>query len=186
MRCLIYANNPELSWLRECFPDVDPYLLKIVNKPLLEYGLDLVSLMGVTDLRIVSDSSLKAMENYFKDGAKWGMKISYALARQEDTLKDVYLKNYSFCKEDDLLFWNGFFFVDYDSRTIKSSLDFSQSFCCNSPTPRLTFLRKGERFGSPMPEREKGITCLRINEVASVTDYYKLSMEILTEKNKNY
>lgn len=186
MRSLIYAKSTDLQWLREFFPDVDPYLLKIVNKPLLEYSLDLVSLLGVSELRIVSDTSLKAIESYFKDGAKWGLKISYALARPNDTLESVYLKNYSFCKDDDVLFWDGFFFVQYDLRTVKTSFDLSQSFVCSSPERRLIFLRKGEKLITKNAEPETNASCLLIREIHSITDYYQLSMEILKERNQAY
>lgn len=110
MRCLIYAKSSEAEWLKEYFPDVEPFLLKIVNKSLLEYVLDLLTLLGISEIRIVSDSSIKAIEKSIGDGAKWGARISYALARPEDNLKNVYLKNFSFCKESPLVIWNGFFF----------------------------------------------------------------------------
>jgi dTDP-glucose pyrophosphorylase len=72
MRCLIYAKTKDTAWLRDYFPDIEPYLLKIVNKPLLEYAMDFASLLGVNELRIVTDSSTKDIEAFFGTGAKWG------------------------------------------------------------------------------------------------------------------
>jgi len=80
MRCLIYASNEETTWLNEYFPDVEPYLLKIANKPLLEYSLDVISLLGINELRIVSDNSLKKIEQHLGNGEQWGIDISYSLS----------------------------------------------------------------------------------------------------------
>ncbi|MCD8479065.1 MAG: hypothetical protein LRZ88_01785 [Candidatus Cloacimonetes bacterium] len=111
MRCLIYAKSSEAEWLKEYFPDVEPFLLKIVNKSLLEYVLDLLTLLGISEIRIVSDSSIKAIEKSIGDGAKWGARISYALARPEDNLKKCVSEElFRFAKESPLLIWNGFFF----------------------------------------------------------------------------
>lgn len=186
MRCLIYAKSTDSLWVKDYFPDVEPYLLKIVNKPLLEYSLDLVSLLGVTDLRIVSDGSIKAIENYFLDGVRWGINISYSLARPEDSLENVYLKNYSFCKDVDMLLWDGFYFVQYDRNTVKESMDFSQAFCCNAPSHRMIYLPSGEKLRKQTVFDDNHSSCLMIREINSVVDYYNLSMEILTLRNKAY
>ena len=186
MRCLIYAKSTDSLWVKEYFPDVEPYLLKIVNKPLLEYYLDLVSLLGVTDLRIVSDSSIKAIEQYFTDGAKWGINISYSLARPEDSLENVYLKNYSFCKDVDMLLWDGFYFVQYDRNTVKQSMDFSKAFCCETALHRMIYLPSGEKLRKQTVFDTEHSSCLMIREINSVVEYYKLSMEILTLRNKAY
>jgi hypothetical protein len=184
MRCLIYANSSEAEWLREYFPDVEPFMLKIVNKSLLEYVLDLLTLLGITEVRIVSDSSIKAIEKSIGDGAKWGSNISYALARPEDSLKNVYLKNFSFCKESSLLIWNGFFFAQYNRSTVETKLGWDSAFCCGEKK-RLIFLPEGERLGSnklaTVPEK-----CLEIREIESIVDFYKLSMDILVKHNASY
>ena len=184
MRCLIYAKSSEAEWLKEYFPDVEPFLLKIVNKSLLEYVLDLLTLLGISEIRIVSDSSIKAIEKSIGDGAKWGARISYALARPEDNLKNVYLKNFSFCKESPLLIWNGFFFAQYNRNAVTTKLDWSQAFSCGERI-RMIFLPAGERLGNAKPANaaEK---CLDIREIESIVDYYKLSMDILVKHNSSY
>lgn len=186
MRCLIYARSNDSLWLKEYFPDVEPYLLKIVNKPLLEYYLDLVSLLHISELRIVSDNSIKAIENYFGNGAKWGVSITYTLARPNDSAENVYIKNYSFCKDDDLLFWDGFFFVCYDRNNVAKLFDFNHSFQCKSSTRRLIYLQKGNKFKDLDAKAEIPSYCAIIREIHSVTEYFKLSMEILTQHNKKY
>ncbi len=186
MRCLIYAKSNDLLWLNEYFPKQDPYMLKIVNKPLLEYSLDLVSLLKVTELRIVSDKSIKGIEEYFKDGAKWGVNISYALTKPEDSLEDVYLKNYSFCKDQDMLFWDGFFFVQYDRKELGKGVSLEQKFCLGNSDRRFIYLPKGEKIKSLLPSDEDPNAQLVIREIHGVVDYYQLSMEILKNRNQSY
>ncbi len=186
MRCLIYAKSIDSIWLKDYLPDVEPYLLKIVNKPLLEYYVDLMSLLKVIEVRIVSDSSIKAIEAYFKDGAKWGLKISYALARPNDTLDSVYIKNYSFCKDSDMLLWDGFFFVQYDRDNAVQNFDYSQGLHCHGQNRRLVYLPQGTKLKDIDAHQTESTTCLLIREIHSVQDYFKLSMEILTQTNKSY
>ena len=146
MRCLIYARTDEAGWLKGYFHDVDPFLLKIVNKPLLEYILDMVTLLGFNEVRIVSDDSTKEIEHSLGVGSKWGCKISYALARPGDSLKNVYLKNMSFCKDTALLLWDGFFFASYDSKHLVDHFKQDQGFCCGN-SKRMIYLTAGEKLG---------------------------------------
>lgn len=185
MRCLIYARSSQAEWLKDYFPGVEPFLLKIVNKSLLDYILDLLTLLAFTEIRIVSDSSVKEIEGSIGDGGKWGTSITYALARPGDSLKNVYLKNLSFCKDSDLLIWNGFFFAQYDRATIQSQIDLSQPFCCDN-SKRLIFLPQGESLAESAPENCSGNNCLSIRDITSIVDYYKLSMEILSQHSENY
>ena len=89
MRALIYAKSEETETLKAYFSEEEPYLLKLVNKPLLEYYLDLISLIGISDVRIVSDIGIKKLQDALGDGGKWGMQISYGMARPQDSLQNV-------------------------------------------------------------------------------------------------
>lgn len=185
MRCLIYARSSEAEWLKEFFPDVEPFLLKIVNKSLLEYILDLITLLGVSDVRIVSDSSIKDIECSLGDGSKWGTSISYALAKPGDSLKNLYLKNFSFCRASSLFIWNGFFFANYDRATVKNQLDFSKPLCCGTDK-HLIYLPEGQRLGKLEESEFCDSNCISINRINSIVEYFKLSMDILSKYNQNY
>ena len=185
MRCMIFARSSEAEWLKEYFPDVDPFLLKIVNKPLLEYILDIVTLIGISEIRIVSDSSIKEIEHSIGDGSKWGTSISYTLAKPGDSLKNVYLKNYSFCKENNLLIWNGFFFAKYDRNEVKNQVYFSDPFYCGK-NKRLIYIPQGQNLNSIKDEKPKDDCCITVYDINSIVDYYQLSMDILTNCNRNW
>lgn len=184
MRCLIYAKTKDTAWLRDYFPDIEPYLLKIVNKPLLEYAMDFASLLGVNELRIVTDSSTKDIEAFFGTGAKWGVKTSYGLAFPNDSLKTVYLKNMAFCKDDDLLIWNGFFFLLYDQSKLCFEKEFSQAFYTGSK--RFIYLPKDFKLLDLKAEDIRDPECLETKDIASITQYYELSMNILKKHNEKY
>ncbi len=186
MRCLIYAKSIDSTWVKDYFPEVDRYLLKLVNKPLLEYYIDFASILKITSIRIVSDTSIKEIENHFKDGARWGLDISYSLARPEDSLKSVYLKNMSFCREEDLVILDGFFFIVYDHNNLISYFEESKIITCNDTNKHLIYLSKDTPF-KEIPQlncyHDKSIS---VQEISSILDYYSLSMEILKNKNKSY
>jgi lipopolysaccharide/colanic/teichoic acid biosynthesis glycosyltransferase len=184
MRCLIYASNKETTWLNEYFPDVEPYLLKIANKPLLEYSLDVISLLGINELRIVSDNSLKKIEQHLGNGEQWGIDISYSLSHPGDSLQDVFWKNYSFCKEHDLLIWNGFFFLKYDLQDVKAVFDCSARFCCSNK--RILYLPGDQSLQDLSIEDHIESSSFDILELQDIRAYYKVSMSILTTDYQNY
>ncbi|MDD2331481.1 MAG: NDP-sugar synthase [Candidatus Cloacimonetes bacterium] len=163
---------------------MEPYLLKLVNKPLLEYFLDFASLLKVKQVRIVSDTSSKEIERYFEKGQKWGIDVSYALAHPEDSVKNVYLKNISFCKEDDLIIMNGFFFIEYNRDSLSQRVSFADLGACMDSGKNLYYI--------PINVNPSSISfcrfdqSIRIRELENVVEYFKLSMDILANQNKHY
>jgi hypothetical protein len=184
MRCLIYAKSKDTAWLKDYFPDVEAYLLKIVNKPLLEYAMDFVSLLDVSEIRIVSDGSTKAIESFIGDGAKWGVKTSFSLAYPNDSLKTVYLKNYSFCKDDDLLLWNGFFFLQYDRGQISLEKEFTGKFYTKDK--RFIYLPRGLKLADLSAEDVLENRSFVSHNISNILEYYELSMSILAKHNQKY
>ena len=93
MNCLIDCKEGAAGWMREFFPGAAPYMLRILNKPLLEYYVDFCWLLGIEEIRIVLYDSEIETEEYFGDGAKWGVRISYGLAHDEDSMEGILAKN---------------------------------------------------------------------------------------------
>ncbi|MCD4795898.1 MAG: hypothetical protein K8R49_01825 [Candidatus Cloacimonetes bacterium] len=113
MKCLVYCPVEHSEWMKDFFPNIHPYFLKILNKPLLEYYIDFCVLNKISEIRVVKSSTSKEMENYFRDGMQWGLDISYNLARPGDSLSKIILKNSSFCKDSDLLIIHGLCFLNF-------------------------------------------------------------------------
>lgn len=183
MKCLIYARIEDLSWIEECFTKTNPYLLRIVNKPHLEYIIDFCSTLQIEDIRIVSNFSTNELNDYFKDGKKWGVNISYNIARPEDSLKRVVLKNYSFCKDEDVLIISDFFFLEYDIKTLQLNREEIIANLRTVQGKNIQLLTKESSIKDVVEDRENvDSNYFRISYLHSVVDYYQLSMKIVSDK----
>jgi NDP-sugar pyrophosphorylase family protein len=177
--------SSDASWVSKYFPGIDPYLLKIVNKPLLEYYVDFAAMIKAQEVRIVSEESIKDIEGWFSNGEKWGLNISYALARPEDSINQVYLKNLSFCREDDLIILQGYNFIDYDKNTIADCrmTSLEQGSYLNN---ELILLKQGTTINKAQAMSMPADAHFSIIKIGSVQDYYQLSMDILAHKNRQF
>jgi bifunctional UDP-N-acetylglucosamine pyrophosphorylase/glucosamine-1-phosphate N-acetyltransferase len=53
------------------------HLLKIAGKPLLQFSLEAIKYAGINEAIIITHYKAEAIEGYFGDGAKLGLKLSY-------------------------------------------------------------------------------------------------------------
>lgn len=114
MKCLIYSPSEQTDWLKNYFPGVNPYYLKILNKPLLEYYIEFCVLLGIKEIRIVNSETSSDLEKYFETGRQWGVDLSYGFSKPGDELRNVLLKNKKFCTTESLLLISGYFFIHYN------------------------------------------------------------------------
>ena len=63
--------------MRELTDELPKPMLKVQGKPILEHILEGVATAGVRDVFIVTGYRADVIENYFSDGAKWGLRITY-------------------------------------------------------------------------------------------------------------
>lgn len=184
MKSLIIAKEKEVSCFKECFFDLNNYLIKIANKPLIEYFIDFLSILEVEELKIVSSGSTKELEKHLGTGAKWGIKISYGLVHEDDSLNLIYLKNRSFCAGDDLLIFNGFFFLSYKRDELKESFKpVEASSCLNQ---RMLYIPKGQSVEDALATEHVEDKCFKVREITNLKDYYELNMHILKHESMNY
>jgi UDP-N-acetylglucosamine diphosphorylase/glucosamine-1-phosphate N-acetyltransferase len=54
------------------------HLIKVVGKPILQFSLEAVKRAGITEAIIVTHYMGDAIQSYFRDGEKLGLKLSYA------------------------------------------------------------------------------------------------------------
>ncbi|MBI9031950.1 sugar transferase [bacterium] len=187
MKCLIYTRVEDMTWKEECFHKTNPYLLKIVNKPHLEYFIDFCSTLQINEIRIVSNNATNDLSDYFKEGKKWGVEISYNIARPEDTLKRVLLKNFSFCKDDDVLIISDYFFLEHDIKLLKEKSEEIIQFIASHKSKYLQILTKGASVKEIEEEEDfPENPYMSVKLITSVMDYYNLSMDILSNRCCNY
>ena len=55
MRALFYIQESNYGNLRDLFPATHPWMIKIANKPALEYLLDFAILNGCTEMRFIME-----------------------------------------------------------------------------------------------------------------------------------
>jgi NDP-sugar pyrophosphorylase family protein len=99
-------------------------MVRVANKPILEYYIEFCSIIGVSDVRIVMEDAEPPVEKYFQDGAQWNLKITYGSSRENEQLTGIIERNRLLFSGDDLLVINGFIFINYDKN--RKEYDFFQ------------------------------------------------------------
>ncbi|MBI4858031.1 MAG: HAD-IIIA family hydrolase [Acetobacterium woodii] len=62
--------------------DLPKPMLPINGKPILEYQIELSKKYGITNIYILSGFMAHVIENYFKDGSKWGVNIHHLVEKE--------------------------------------------------------------------------------------------------------
>lgn len=186
MKCLIYAREDKAKWVKNYFNGIMPYMLKVVNKPFIEYYVDLCSILRIHEVRIVTDLYLQPIQDYFEQGTKWGVSISYQLTKPEDSLKKVILKNSSFCKDDDLLIIDGFMFFHYHKDQVSQAVLPTPGTAWKTDSGTMLYFRQGMTLDeiTQMDHLQAGFP--RIESLSSIQDFFRLSIAILSGRSTNY
>lgn len=185
MKAIVFIDtSQETKWVEKLLPGEHPWMLSILNKPLIAFYLDFFKLAGCTEIRIVQADDSVAVGRYLDDGSLWGMNVSYTLARSEDSIKKVLRKNSAFIGDDSCFFVRGLSFLRYE----KERLDFS--FAENDVTYSLTsaessflVIKKGFDFSHPITPLSKSIKLVAIDRVKV---YFELSMAVLDGERDHY
>ncbi|MCD4651521.1 MAG: hypothetical protein K8S56_07030, partial [Candidatus Cloacimonetes bacterium] len=187
MKALMFSPGADTKWLQNYFPHVNPYLLKIANKPLLEYFIDFCVLQHISEIRLVTGHHDTELEAYFGDGDKWGVELTYGLAKPKDTMKRVMLKNAAFCRNSELLIFYGYFFLHYNKNEPKYPFIINEakdrSIGDDNSSLIILSTREEQEWRVVIPlEFDK----LKLTSLESVRTYYRISMSILKEESSQY
>lgn len=63
--------------------DIPKPMLKIANKPMLEYAIEWAKRNGIKEIIICSGYLAEHIENYFGDGSKFGVNIKYSVEKEK-------------------------------------------------------------------------------------------------------
>jgi len=184
MKCLILCRDKKVSWVSNYIQQDSPYMLKFVAKHLIEFYIDLASIAGIKELRIVNDTPDVALENYFSSGGKWGMDISYSISKESDSIEQILKKNNSFIDEDELFIISGFIFIHYN----KNQKDFP---FISSKTPTTIQSDNGGIYKLDSKNSLEKVNNYKgddvsITSIKTLKDFYTVSMDILTKKASDY
>jgi len=157
-------------------------MLRIANKPLLEYYIDFCELIGVDQVRIVMDEPDMETEEFFNDGSRWGENISYSISRESDSVDDIVHKNSSFIDNTDLMVIDGPVFIWYDKENV--DLDFQNSHrlisIINVESGSVMYIKSGHlKKGIDVSDAQSATAKLCLSPITSVKQCYELSIDIL-------
>jgi len=188
MKAILVCREKSGCWVRKSFPGMSPYVLKILNKPLLEYFIDFCVLMGVRQIRIVQDDPAPDVEGALGDGRRWGVELSYLPVREEDEIPTILAKNRAFCRGGSLLCMEGFFFPRCDMRNLPpvAEAEGMRSFSLTSPVHKGRILLLSEGDSLEQCRERDDWPGLSLEDMQSVADYFRISMEILHERSSHY
>ncbi|MDD5727863.1 MAG: hypothetical protein PHV59_04780, partial [Victivallales bacterium] len=191
MKCLIHCRYDGTEWVRNYFPDAEPYLLRIGNKVLLEFFIEFCALNGIRELYLVRSGDVREIKNYLRDGSRWDIVLKYPdIGITAGSLEEL-IRNSPELHNDELLVFSGFFFLQYK----KSHMD-AGFLPQGEPWSNLTASGEGLLF-LPQPEsyREKdrmklapfdGKHCLQAKEFNGVKAYYDLNMDMVYGAARDY
>ncbi len=190
MKCLINCSAASADWVREYFPQTHPYMLKIANKPLLEFYIDFCSLLGVRHVRLIMEEPDVSIDRYFMGGEKWDIDISYGFTRSCDDLDDIISKNRNFIGESSLMIISDYVFLRYDKEVNYES----------TIRRATSWQMVGENDGGlryiQAADMDKKIADLELEQyktgrvdlvkIDSIKKYYHINMILLYETATNY
>ncbi len=189
MKCLIYCHEHGTEWVRQYFSDAEPYMLRIGNKPLLEFFVEFCILNGIKDIHIMQKNISYEIEKYFADGSKWDAKLNYSTLDGEDNLKEVLRSNKKLFSDDGLLVFNGFFFLQYKKNHLsKSFLAQGDSWQNLSDSGQgLLFLnRPGSYKQGKSLKYFDGKHFLQAKDFDGIKAYFDLNMEMVSGAARDY
>lgn len=68
--------------ISELFPDIPKLLIKIANKPILEWEIESLVKQGFSDIIVTVSYLHEKIEEYFGTGERWGARIEYFVEDQ--------------------------------------------------------------------------------------------------------
>jgi NDP-sugar pyrophosphorylase family protein len=192
MKGLISCTKKNLFWTSEFFNKSNPYFLTIVNKPVLEYYIDLLSKLGIKEIRILMGDPDRKIYSYFDSGTKWGVNLSYGLINEEDSFTKILNKNKGFCKDSDLFVISGLQFIFYNKNSDYENIFLNEknSIICKKRNGFLAYLKKEDQFSELEKNTNNNIDHSGFNweirDINSITDFYTLSMDVLSKFSGNF
>ena len=115
-------SNPQ--WMPSYFDDTNLLSLNICNKPLLEFYLDFLYLIGCKDVLIVLPFYQSEIMAFRNRESEWGISIRIEVAVDKEAYESIENRYSSFFQNDNYGIIEGAIFLDYDQR----NSDFFDSF----------------------------------------------------------
>jgi mannose-1-phosphate guanylyltransferase len=116
MQAIILVGG-EATRLRPLTCNTPKSMVPMLNTPFLEHVIRYLSGHGIKDIILAQGHLPKPMEDYFKDGARFGVNLSYSLENKPLGTGGA-VKNAENMLQDTFLVFNGDIFTDLDLTTM--------------------------------------------------------------------
>lgn len=186
MKALIHCPAQGVEWVGEYFPGLEPYLLRLGNKPFLEYLIDFCVLNGIQTVKIVTDEPPLGLENELGNGERWGIELSYGSCAPAVRPLELPSRHAKALGDDALLLLSGMFWLHYNCR------DFRRVTAAEGTVRRIAsgmFLIGGNCDWSALAAVEPAAgewPGVRVEALASLEDFYNRSMALAHGEAVNY
>ncbi|MDD3119491.1 MAG: hypothetical protein PHQ27_09950 [Victivallales bacterium] len=188
MKCLIDSWTGPMTWSGELMPETAPLMLKIGNKPLLEFYLDYCVRQHIGAVKIILRYSSPELRDYFQDGGRWGISIGYAMARPDETLDEVLAHNRAFVGTEPLLLIRGLFFLHFGEQLPEWQLPEvgGQGWCVKWEGEPVWAAIPAGKWPDDIREYPFDSPDIPLSPLASVRDYFHLNMRIIQLPPRRY
>ena len=185
MNSLIIIRDKHYHWLRDLRSVDHPALVPICNKPILEYLVDFIVMIGGKTVRLVFEEPDESVEAYFGNGERWGIDIEYGNAHADDTTTKIVEKNSKFDTHAPQLIIDGLFFLHYDKNTrYEISAEGSGiGFLYNSERGSISY---GTAEAAGQSTQVTVNPDLQISAPNNIADLFRISMRVLQEERHRY
>mgnify|MGYP000393548819 FL=1 len=82
MLCALIMAGGKGTRIATVAADIPKPMIKICGKPILEHQIENLKVCGLTDIILVIGHLGEVIQEYFGDGAKWGVNIEYFVEEQ--------------------------------------------------------------------------------------------------------
>ena len=141
-------------------------LLKICNKPILEFYFDLAQFLGIKEVLVVTSTYCHELASYKNIISPWNLKISYEISPEGESIAAFQRRNSRYFNKEKVFFILAPVFIYYDLKNESlKNINTSEDILIDEIHNSSRFLYRS---------------------INSIRSYYELSLSIISKYKSNY
>ena len=125
MKAVIRIDH-DPKWIKKYFNINSTGVLKICNKPLIEYYLDLLYYLEIKEILILSPNYSKELAEYINRKEEWGVDIRYELSKEDESIDKIKLRYSRYFNNGPIFYIMDHVFIHYDLNNIQLKKPYRQ------------------------------------------------------------